>query len=338
MALQPLGAGHGLRPEQLQRTTRSVRVIYNVPSEALIGQTAWNEARWHSALFRFDASDAEVYEVVSAVDRPIDALPLLADGIRTAEAADDYLRARGLHSIRANSSEFAQACLERRIAPAQLFELADYKDEILLRQGDQRGVADSIAFRLTPLGQRMATDLRGAHLFEDMGRGMISFDDLRRIGLTRLGTFDRLPSLRGVLRQIRAGQGEWTPRDLKELIDRAAGEDLTDRLWEHLGRICEVASPEQLATVESVRFAALIADHASAAGLTTWAQTPAFGLYVGQIGEDVMRDSGYRAAHPFFEAGVPVDVARKVLGSGGALTAAQGIVEGIEPGIAGGWL
>jgi hypothetical protein len=169
-------------------------------------------------LFVFTCSDAEVYDVISAVGLT-NAGALLGDaGIRSKEDALEFLSSTGLNHLATDSSDLTAAALNRGIPAHDVFymykksftESGDNPDIKLLL--DSAEAHSHIGLRDvktdTPVHERVAAET-------------ISMDDLRTVGLSRLvKAADHSGFLLKQLTKMKDGSLNYDAVQMKETINR----------------------------------------------------------------------------------------------------------------------
>lgn len=323
--------------KQLATNTYPMKATVFSPDSRLHTSTdEADRARDKALHYVFDANMVEIYEVVGACTRSADAIKLLSLGIRYHGEAHDYLHLHGCDDLIAERSALARAALERGLDPFDgLVYLDSYADPGI----DPYAAVDAARFATTSI-----YDLDGAgKIALDIAEGLTSFDDVKAIGIGRLKATGNLPAMREILRRLHADPPEFTVAGIREILDRAKQSRMTH--WDYKSLADMLVHGGEARTLD-VRGVKLLCDLHRVYQMTyapendrrlSPEEAVEHALYHEAVGLGT-RDADIEAVTTVFEAGVPAEVAREVLASGGDGHAAIAVHEGVAPGLAGGWI
>jgi len=159
-------------------------------------------------VYRFDASDAEVLEMLAVTNSNGDALSMLEHGYRTPQAAVTFLKEYGFGHLVADRT-LALEAMERRISP-EIF----MRDTRNAREGH---LTDPLF--LDSLEAANSTSLNDEFTWE-VREGMIKLSDIKAIGVSRIKKADSWKLLNDVLKKMATGTANYTADDLKVILDR----------------------------------------------------------------------------------------------------------------------
>jgi hypothetical protein len=160
------------------------------------------------AVYRFDASDAEVLEMLAVTNSNGDALSLLEHGYRTPQAAVAFLHNNGFEHLVADRP-LALEAMERRISP-----------EIFMR--DTRNMSEddlNNPLLLDALTAANSSSLNDEFTWE-VREGMIKLSDIKAIGVARIKKADSWALLNDVLKKMATGTANYTAYDLRGILDK----------------------------------------------------------------------------------------------------------------------
>jgi hypothetical protein len=161
-------------------------------------------------IYRFRASDAEIYDVLSVADNGT-ALALLKSGIKTRDAAENYLMDNGFEHLLTDNSAHAQEAQSRGIAPKWYFQQTRWSINENLSDPlfwDALEVTNSAALSYNP-------DLR-----HSVRNGSIRLADIKTVGATRLSKSLGQEEIETALTRIASGEAKYSAADLKEVIEK----------------------------------------------------------------------------------------------------------------------
>lgn len=165
-------------------------------------------------IYRFNASDAEIYDILSVADKGT-ALALLKSGVRTAEDAEGYLMDNGLEHLITDNSDHAMEARSRGVDPKWYFQHTrnassdDYSDPLFW---DALEVRNSAALSYNP------------DLMHSVRNGEIRMADIRTVGATRISKSLGQNEIDEALRKIAKGEAGYTANDLKAVIEKYGDE------------------------------------------------------------------------------------------------------------------
>ena len=324
---------------QLERQYRSYRLSSSPADDPLSTQKERERNRYNGAHTSFEASDLEMYDVLSATTSTGNALAIMAEGdVRTAKEARSYLKKRKAHELIADRSELMTAAFERGISADAFIEGSEV---LTVSEAESPYVLDIVEFKNSALNHSF-----NAFMLDEIVNGNVAFSDLKHIGFTRLKTNSRAYGLTGLLTKLHRGEADYTIDDIKAFVIRTEGKTNYEifanaaNFAERFGfdllnderdfRIVHKESDHFLNPVSSFR-----RNHDDEDKAYTY-QRIAYAVHVMR-GVASNQFTGFSTE--FFEAGIPVEVAVDVVNGGGGLREAIAIHEGgIQSSVAGGWL
>jgi hypothetical protein len=301
--------------------------------------------------FEFDATDTEVYSVLS-VTKPEQAVLLLKTGVRTAETAIAELRDAGAEDLIKDNSAMSARALQEGI---QATDFLSYyaSNPSLYESNPERFFESTLGYSDRALGMRLrsedAKDRLGqkTHSLQSLiDSKQIRLRDVRTIGSTRL--FDAMDddgALVEAFKSLKNGTCRYKIEDLDRWIDRF---ELSGKL--SMGNRVKIAvydlggrhGAEYMKTLPSNGIAlSLCYEYGKMAN--GWGYTlereREFIAYANtiddQIGTD-LNDDEYRA---LFESGISTEAARRGLAKDYAVDQIIAIENhGIAPGLSDGWI
>lgn len=336
-----------LRPGQLEQRVRSFSPLKNDADRLLM--------QGHTGMFTFTSSDKEIYDVMS-VTRAGDAMALLEKGVRTSEEALDVLARNGLEHRQRDRSELMQELLKRNIAPektTKAFSMLDIDREYWANphERDTNHYPDVIEY----LSIESYKDMYGSDDIKNLIlSGDISFSDIKDIGAGRLRKSDRLYHLRATLTRHNSGKTTFTNDDLKRFLDKCDADGVVGIHFHSALVLFELLGADSVDRLEdaksfSSRFrqgAKVFFEDIEGLREETEAEFYAALLMEGmERYEASAQKSGRYWAQEFPQevqilrgAGVKVDDAIPLLGSGMSAQQAAGVMNGTETVISEGWL
>lgn len=159
-------------------------------------------------VYRFDASDAEVLEILAITHSNGDALSLLEHGYRTPQAAVMFLNDNGFEHLVADRP-LALEAMERRISP-----------EIFMRNTrnlSEEGMSNPLL--LDSMTAANSSSLNDEFTWE-VSRGMIRLADITAIGVSRIKKADSWALMSDVLKRMATGKANYTAYDLRGILDK----------------------------------------------------------------------------------------------------------------------
>lgn len=294
--------------------------------------------------FSFTANDIEVYAVMS-VTGTTNALELLERGVRSAEEAETYLTEMNAQDLIIDRSGFMSEMLERNV-PAHLAAQDIMMASVLKRVADTEyerlpNAADTTEFGCIASFKNLVGNTT---IKDDILSGEISFADIKAIGISRLKTNNHLHDLRATLKLLHSGQARFTNEDVQWFIDKSdngptqpssfksavvalhylSTDDISklDKLG-YFGNAYRVNADDKQAEAERAFYAAYLQEN-----IVDVINAPS--RYWGQEFKaevDVLRD-----------AGVPVEQAVQHMNKGLNANQVIGVINGINPSLADGWL
>ena len=168
----------------------------------------------------FDATDIEVYDVLSTTRNHATAMVLLQEGVRTTEEARNYLKSIDAEPLIDDRSQLAQKALERRIDAATLITFGEYYNPELWHAGDHlERYLDGVEAYSYPQFQ---TNRRGP-LLSDILTGKIRFSDIKTIGLRNCKNFIVRNGNLDTLHELANGSANYTAEQLRDAFNTADG-------------------------------------------------------------------------------------------------------------------
>lgn len=169
----------------------------------------------------FGASDVEMYGVLS-VTAPATALSLLADGVLSAQEAEERLSAEGRENELVDNAYLAHQMLLRRV-PAEFYLMGlERLSEEQLRDVDPELLADYSEF----FAIRSIMRKDSPQIADEVLAGEIRLADVREIGIDHLKTGGRLEIARPALKELKRGTRKFTVRDLTKALQRRISSDV----------------------------------------------------------------------------------------------------------------
>lgn len=172
----------------------------------------------------YDASDTEVYDVLSVTRDNITAMMLLNSGARSAEEARTLLVKYDADNLIDDRSELAQKALSRRLDPSILFEFGETYNPSLWHTGvhldrylDGIELYSFSRFRYKK------------EVLSDVLSGAIRFSDIKTIGIRMTDRHFRSDESRSYLRALADGSATYTAEQLRDSCKTAGGHH--DAYW-----------------------------------------------------------------------------------------------------------
>lgn len=336
-----------LRPNQLQQRERSFSPLENDADRLLI--------QGRTGMFTFTASDKEIYDVMS-VTRAGDAMALLEIGVRTSDEALDILARNGLEHRQQDRSAIMQELLKRNIAPektTKAFSMLDIDREYWANEHERD--TDHYPDVIEYLSLESYKSMHGSDVIKNLIlSGGISFSDIKDIGTGRLRKQDRLYHLRATLTRHNSGKTTFTNNDLKRFLDKCDADGVVGVHFHSALVLFELLGADSVDRLEDTKsFSSRFRQGAKVffediEGLREETEVE---FYAALLMEGMERyeasaqKSGRYWAQEFPQevqilrgAGVKVDDAIPLLGSGMSAQQAAGVMNGTETVISEGWL
>jgi hypothetical protein len=316
------------RPKQLEKKTRAyVATFLNVDDE--LCDAATRAELWDTQCnYVFNAPAVETYDVLSVVEKTGSAVIMLTEGVRSAEEAQQYLIDHGAEHLIIDRSAMTQEALEKNLDVDDFIVRAHHTN----RWGNK---IDAALFFNSSLN-RNANGL----VMDEIVTGAISYDDIKKLGTTKLKPNERLYRLRNLLKSVK--RGENTIEKLQGFLDRAIDEKLTSAEFAHAVLMVEARGLDLADKVTKIGYLSEGYDathfpHTTAAKLgETKMDRAVYLALLTSLTDDRLR---YGDDREYFESGIPVEIAAKAVNRGGGLLQAQAMHEaGINENLAEGWL
>lgn len=287
---------------------------------------------------KFTASNAEMFDVLSAVDKPGSALTLLNLGITTADEARAHMKGLGVEQTSKERAGLIDLAVRRGMGMNFFLDHVETFEEALRENPDHDpdNVIDSIAFYTSRLSGGNG-ETRTAIL-----EGRISHKDIKAIGVPVLASRRRMKVMHDSLIKLNSGTADFTTDDMKELLRMAASEDLIDPALESVVKMIEPAGIKAVLGVPRLGRIASAYDHYH--HQTKWSSlTYDEKMDRATYAVRIIESSGDAGTHVdydrFYAEGIPAELAGSVIARGGTVQEAKAIHEvGIAPSIAEGWL
>lgn len=325
---KPAQAQFKPRPKQLEKKTRAyVATFLNVDDE-LCDATKRAELWDKMGNYEFSATAVETYDVLSTVEKTGSAVIMLTEGVRSAEEAHQYLIDHGAEHLIIDRSEMTQEALEKNL---------DVDDFIVRSQHTNRwgNKIDAALFFNSSLN-RNANGL----VMDDIVRGTISYDDIKKLGASKLKSNQRLYRLSNLLKSVK--RGENTIEKVQVFLDRTIDEKLNSTEFAHAVLMVEARGLDLADKVAKIGYLSEGYDathfpYTTAAKLgDTKMDRAVYIALLTSLTDDRLR---YGDDREYFESGIPVEIAAKAINNGGGLLQAQAMHEqGINENLAEGWL
>ena len=335
---QGVSKAHKARPAQLEQHG-SIHRKSNYPLDDRLKSFSDREnekllqSSFHkSAYYEYRASDVEVYDVL-AVAPTSAALKMLSDGVRSTEAAKDYLRNHGAGDLIIDRSAVIQTALKHNLNSLDFIETYDDMADCC--------TPENFLAVLKFAGSSLNNGANAA-VINDIAEGAISFSHIKAVGVTNLNRYERLASLRVSFRKLRRGEDGYSLGSIKELVRRSSDERVETTAFAYLCRAADEVGLEEILKVKHLsNLANAYYSYKVAQGSHRYREDGIRrALYAAYFKDGVDRIGLHvYASDEFYEAGLPVEVAIDISSRGGNAREALAVHdEGIERGLAGGWL
>lgn len=331
------------RPKQLEQRRRDFgsNHIIDGDKRLLTGRPTGSSA--------FTASDAEIYDVLSASSY-VNALILLEKGIRTGDEARQYLEKINAGELISDNSALMNEMCVRNIAPEvatdAMLRLEVHRELRPSETDYSANYADTIEF----LSISSFENMRGRTAFmQDILQGRISLGDIKAIGVTRLKVYDRLYFLRGILSRKQSGGKDFDVDDMKKFLDKCSDSNLVQGHFKTVIHLFDVSGMDgvdkldDLKTFSSYFWEEMKNDSEESKALVERA------LYFAQLSEAIQssgleKNGRYWAegfskdAELLLSTGVKIEDAMRLMSEGLSAQQVAGVSNGMEAAVADGWL
>lgn len=296
-------------------------------------EEAARQNRWYSRYYTFKASEVEIYDVLSVA--PIgEALRMLSRGVRSADEARQHLIDHGAGDLIIDRKSVMDEALEKNVSH---YDFVSRYAEINNDYGDTEHLVDCVLF-----GSSSLSEGYNASVMDRIASGMISFDDIKAVGITKLKTHDRAYHLSNAFKALHEGESGYTVDNIKTLIARAQDEDFSSADWSHLSRFMDkigISETLKFNKLKNLRDAFLT--YFIAPGANRFEEDrDERAFFSAKVRDGISRYTlSTTFTDQFFEAGIPVEATIDVVSRGGGLREAIAIhEEGIAGSVSGGWL
>lgn len=316
------------RPAQLEQEYRS----FTASNYAL--DFRLSPAPSYNSYYAFTASETEIYEVLAATDCGGNALTMLQAGVRDAEGVKRYLKEHKAMDLFLDR-DFAQEALQKNVSS---YDFIAKDEDFPSSYRESPHYVDVVRFASSSL----YVSMRQPEL-EDIAKGDISYDDIKAIGITLLKPHDRLSSLGKTLQRMNKGEGDFTVEKVKTLIKRSQDEKLERMDFNYLCRTMDEVGIDAVLECKSLeRVSREFHAYKLSPGSSRYDDSNDAidrALYSAKLKGELSGLMSLYFADPFYDAGIPVEVAIEVASQGGGVLEAKAIhEEGISASVAGGWL
>lgn len=338
---QPKAKKFKPRARQLEQTYRSIGLWHYPDYSSLTTEEVRNQRQYGHAYTSFEASDVEMFDVMSAVPTTGLALELMMRGIKTADEARYFLSIRGMDDLATDRSDLMNGALERGITPEQFISAYNSMEE---EYRDSPCLLDGIEFKTTPLNYSFNGFLLG-----EIVNGRVDLEDVKTIGTSRLKSHNRAHSMTDLLIKLKAGEADYTVEDLKAFVIRAADAKTDARDFLRAARFAEQRGFELLQTKRDFD---LVSDNYRhfldpTSSFHREHEDEPLSLsydrieYAVRLNREIDESRIFYLDHStqYFEAGIPYEIAAEIINGGGGLREAKAVHEdGIKNSLSGGWL
>lgn len=161
-------------------------------------------------IYRFRASDAQVYEVLSVTGNGT-ALALLQSGIRSRDDAENYLMDNGFERLLTDNSAYAQEAQARGIDPKWYFQQT--------RLSSDEDLSDPLFWDALEVTNSAALSYN-QNLRHSVRNGEIRMADIKTVGATRISKSLGQNEIEEALVKIASGEANYSASDLKAVIEK----------------------------------------------------------------------------------------------------------------------
>lgn len=337
---KPVTKAYKPLPRQLESFHRSFRLASFPANDPLTDKSQREKNMYQSIHTNFQASDAEIYDVLSATTSQGNALEIMArGGVRSAKEARAYLKKNKAPELIADRRALMTAAFERGMSAevfVSCYELLDEK----ARQSPH--VLDAVDFKKSALNYNF-----NAFVLEEIVSGDISLSDLKAIGYSRLKPHSRAYALTELLIKLNHGEADYTIDDVKAFVIRAAEAKTDDDSFRRAASFAFHRGFDLLQDKKDFDLMNQLHYHVLAPtssfkrnhedeDIELSFDRIEYGVRMGKL----LEKEGYSGSSiPYFEAGVPFEIAANVVNGGGGIREAMAVhQDGIETSVSGGWL
>lgn len=278
---------------------------------------------------RFTASEAEAYDVAGVCAHEADAAKLLSKGIRTGDAAREYLEARGLAHLIEDRPTLMREALDKGVR----FEDFVRSFSVLRAARPVEDRIGALRFAASSFGDNPRTQ----SVLDRVLGGAIAFDDIKTVGIGRLKDQFKIVNFAPLLEKAHAGYEGYGIESIRAFAIRLETDESVGARFPNVVAFADLVGPEATLELPSLRAAS---DAFNALNLRNEARQPGaaekalyFARFFAAAGDD------RHTAHGYFEAGVPVETAIAVHANGGTPEQAAAVHRGeVAAPMAGGYL
>lgn len=327
-------------PRQTEVKYRSYQTATYPSNEPLTTKEQRSMNIRRSAYLGFNASDAELYSVMSATTSTGNALEIMARGdVRNAKDARAYLKKHKATELIADRSELMTAAFERGLS-AETF--IDGYEQLTERERESPFVLDAVEFKTSALDHGM-----NSLILDEIVCGDIAFSDLKAIGITRLKTNAKAYALTNVLTRLNKGEANFTVDEVKSFVIRAMEAKVVEESFKRAANFAAHRGFDLLQDKEDFELVNQNYYHVMAltSGFKKAHEDEPIEVslnrieYAVKLKKEVSGNFYYGYAQDFFDAGIPVDATANVVNAGGGVREAMAVhKDGIQSSVSGGWL
>lgn len=285
---------------------------------------------WVRNPIRFTATDAEVYDVFSAVGDGNNALLLLAAGVRSGGEARDLLSKHGLPELHTDNTDLVEELIRRGVPAVPALQAAA---EFSYATKDDPHYCDAVE----AYGVRALRETSGSG-FQSIPNlilnGDINLSDVRTVGASRIAAAAKSINVVYQLERIANGVSPYDAATLRKLLEHAAKDELSV-VYDPI-RMADQYGADFVLSLKGFRFSVQLQAEFRDTGYNIDEQKQILVL------DDEIRAGGQYATFPelcaLHDAGVPADAVIDELSKDIEVQQIIAIHEGIEPSMSSGWL
>jgi hypothetical protein len=260
-------------------------------------------------------------------------------GVRSAKEARAYLKKQKAPALIADRSELMTAAFERGMSAEAFINGYD-----LLKEDERKSphVLDAVEFKNSMLNYNY-----NGFVIDQIVSGDVALSDMKAIGFSRLKPHSRAYALTEMLTKLNQGEADYTIDDVKAFVLRAADAKTDDESFRRASQFAvrkgfellqdkkdfELMNQEYyhvLATTSSFR-----RNHQDEDIEYSFDRIE-YGVRMGKLLEG---HSYSGSSAPYFEAGIPFEIAANVVNGGGGIREAMAVHQDeIQTSVSGGWL
>lgn len=318
-----------LRPKQLEQQRYEISTAMYRVSNGLLSGSDWKpDAR---SKFTFVASEVEVYAVLSVV-HPGDAVWLLSKGVRSAEAAAEWMRACGAGDKMVQRTIITAEALRRGISSIDFMSRMNRAVIAHPVDGDDLKVMDVLE-----LSTISSLDEQWGWVAREVKNGTIRLEDIKGLGVSKLKSRRRLVSLKEALQAVHEPEAKFSMEDLKYLVDRAARETVPETHFKAAAEYLVSEGVEGLKKTDSLKMIRLISVRHYG---DTRLQRVSYEIDFRAVYQTkTLRSFPEKDLIVLFDAGVPAEQAAQLMNEGLSVESVIGVSVGnVEKSLASGWL